>query len=488
MIEQREDVRLERSTDEIWTQVKEILSSKIQNTKHEGIIRLSQLIEVSTDEVIVGAINDIARTVIVNELTGPINEALAIVLKRPVLLKVVIDPSIKVESYEPNLFTLTSSKNNSSTVSSEQASSYNGSMQQSRPATNTAFQSGQQSRPSTPSLNQRYTFDTFVVGSHNKFCYSAARAVAEHPGQAYNPLFIYGGVGLGKTHLLQAIGNDVLAHSPNTLIRYISCERFTNELINSIRDGRMIEFRKRYRQVDILLVDDIQFILGKESTQEEFFHTFNALRDSGRQIVLSSDCPPKSLSNLEERLRSRFEWGLIADIQPPDFETRIAILGKKSETEGMNVPNDVLEYIASIYSANIRELEGALIRSHAYASLTGIPLTVESVAQLIRPGGNSQPKQAITIERIIETVAGHYRLESSDLKSMNRSQDFTLPRHIAMYLAHELIDMSFPRIGQAFSSRKHTSAIYAHKKIKEEMLENQELSSTVKQITHKLSN
>jgi chromosomal replication initiator protein len=337
-------------------------------------------------------------------------------------------------------------------------------------------------------LSPKYIFDTFVVGSHNRFPYSAAQAVAEKPGQAYNPLFVYGGVGLGKTHLMQAIGHSILKHSPQLSVRYISCERFTNELINSIRDDRMMDFRKRYRQIDVLMVDDIQFIQGKESTQEEFFHTFNALRDSNRQIILSSDRPPKAISHLEERLRSRFEWGLIADIQPPDLETRVAILRKKCEVDNMRVSDEVLEYIATVFTTNIRELEGALIRAHAYASLAGSTLTPSVLAGILQPVGPAQKQKAtLTIERITDVTAAYYRVESSELRSSKRSQDLAVPRHVAMYLAHELIQMSFPRIGQSFGNRKHTSALYAYSKVKEAMATDADLLNAIQQIKLQLN-
>ncbi len=374
---------------------------------------------------------------------------------------------------------------------------------------NASFQAKQRSQDSLPSgttiaqqanlanpaaslnkanLSPKYIFDTFVVGSHNRFPYSAAQAVAEKPGQAYNPLFVYGGVGLGKTHLMQAIGHSILKHSPQLSVRYISCERFTNELINSIRDDRMMDFRKRYRQIDVLMVDDIQFIQGKESTQEEFFHTFNALRDGNRQIILSSDRPPKAIAHLEERLRSRFEWGLIADIQPPDLETRVAILRKKCEVDNMRVSDEVLEYIATVFTTNIRELEGALIRAHAYASLAGSTLTPSVLAGILQPVGPAQKQKAtLTIERITDVTAAYYRVESSELRSSKRSQDLAVPRHVAMYLAHELIQMSFPRIGQSFGNRKHTSALYAYSKVKEAMATDADLLNAIQQIKLQLN-
>jgi chromosomal replication initiator protein len=396
-----------------------------------------------------------------------------------------------------------------SDIRTEQTNSAPNSAQSYAAQVNASFQAKQRSQDSIPSgttiaqqanlanpaaslnkanLSPKYIFDTFVVGSHNRFPYSAAQAVAEKPGQAYNPLFVYGGVGLGKTHLMQAIGHSILKHSPQLSVRYISCERFTNELINSIRDDRMMDFRKRYRQIDVLMVDDIQFIQGKESTQEEFFHTFNALRDGNRQIILSSDRPPKAISHLEERLRSRFEWGLIADIQPPDLETRVAILRKKCEVDNMRVSDEVLEYIATVFTTNIRELEGALIRAHAYASLAGSTLTPSVLAGILQPVGPTQKQKAtLTIERITDVTAAYYRVESSELRSSKRSQDLAVPRHVAMYLAHELIQMSFPRIGQSFGNRKHTSALYAYSKVKEAMATDADLLNSIQQIKLQLN-
>lgn len=339
--------------------------------------------------------------------------------------------------------------------------------------------------PSRSGLNPKYTFSTFVVGSNNRFCHSAAVAVAQSPGQNYNPLFVYGGVGLGKTHLMQAIGHAIMETNPDVAVRYLSCEKFTNDLINSIKDKSTVEFRKRYRNVDVLLIDDIQFIEGKESTQEEFFHTFNALRESGKQIVLSSDRPPKAFSRLEERLRSRFEWGLISDIQAPDYETRLAILRKKCDIDGITVDEGTLNHIASLFTTNIRELEGALIRVNAYANLTGQKVDQISLHSLLTPHGTPVAKPTLTVEAIIKAVAEHFKLQPADLKSKSRSGDLTTPRHIAMHLAHDLMNLSFPRIAQAFD-RKHTSAIYADNKVKELLVGDPDTAAAVSQIRRQL--
>ena len=349
-------------------------------------------------------------------------------------------------------------------------------------------------RPSRPldltrsGLNPKYTFSTFVVGSNNSFCHSAALAVAQSPGHNYNPLFIYGGVGLGKTHLMQAIGHAILENNPNAQIRYLTCERFTNDLINSIKDKSTGEFRKRYRYNDVLLIDDIQFIEGKESTQEEFFHTFNALRDAGKQIILTSDRPPKAFSRLEERLRSRFEWGLISDIQAPDYETRLAILRKKCDLDGIVIDDSALNHIASLFTTNIRELEGALIRVNAYANLTGQKVDQHSLHTLLTPHGTPVSKPSLTVDAIIKAVAEHYKLDPVDLKGKSRAGDLTTPRHIAMHLAHDLMSLSFPRIGQAFGSRKHTSAIYADNKVKELLVGDPAVAAAVSQIKRQLGN
>lgn len=334
-------------------------------------------------------------------------------------------------------------------------------------------------------LSPKHTFATFVVGSNNRFCHSAALAVAQSPGQNYNPLFIYGGVGLGKTHLMQAIGYAILERSPDINVRYVSGEKFTNDMINSIRDKSTTEFRKRYRNVDVLLIDDIQFIEGKESTQEEFFHTFNTLRDAGKQIVLTSDRPPKAFSKLEERLKSRFEWGLTSDIQAPDYETRLAILRKKCDSDKLPVDDDTLNHIATLFTSNIRELEGALIRISAYNKMTGERIDQRTLHTILSPHGTPKTAPTLTMDSIINAVSDYYKVDTAALKSSSRSADITLPRHIAMHLAHELMHLSFPRIGEAFG-RKHTSVIHANTKVKALLISDPNVASAVSQISRKL--
>src|SRR5690625_966779 len=335
-------------------------------------------------------------------------------------------------------------------------------------------------------LNMNNTFETFVIGSGNRFSHAASLAVAEAPAKAYNPLFIYGGVGLGKTHLMHAIGHYVLEHKPNAKVSYLSSEKFTNEFINSIRDNKTESFRNRYRNVDVLLIDDIQFLAGKESTQEEFFHTFNALHEDNKQIVISSDRTPKEIPTLEDRLRSRFEWGLITDITPPDLETRIAILSKKANAEGLEIPNEVMLYIANQIDTNIRELEGALIRVVAYSSLVNAdidtPLAVEALRDIIP---NHQPKK-ITVAAIQKLVAQEYGIQIEDFAARKRTHSIAFPRQIAMYLSRKLTELSLPKIGEEFGGRDHTTVMHACTKIEELLEEDPEFKNTLNSLEEKL--
>jgi chromosomal replication initiator protein len=317
-----------------------------------------------------------------------------------------------------------------------------------------------------PGLGARYSFDTFIVGPSNQFAHAASRAVAESPSRSYNPLFIYGGVGLGKTHLMHAIGHYVQTNSKPLKLTYISSERFMNEMINALRYDRVLDFRERYRSVDVLLVDDVQFLAGKEGTQTEFFHTFNALYDAQKQIVISSDCPPHEIPSLEERLRSRFEWGLIADIQPPDIETKVAILKKKAEAEGIPLPDNVAIYIAGKIKSNIRELEGSLIRLIAYASLTGREISLPLAQDVLRNVLQNDDR-AITIEIIQKFVSEYYQLKLGELKSRNNSKSIATPRQIAMYLCKNLTSASLPEIGKSFGGKHHSTVIHSIRKIEE---------------------
>jgi chromosomal replication initiator protein len=334
-------------------------------------------------------------------------------------------------------------------------------------------------------LNSRYTFDAFVIGSGNQFAHAACRAVAERPSKAYNPLFLYGGVGMGKTHLMQAIGHEIKRRQPQVAICYVSSEKFTNEMINSLRYDKMISFRDKFRNVDVLLVDDIQFLTGKERTQEEFFHTFNALHESMKQIVIASDRSPKELAEVEDRLRSRFEWGLIADIQPPDLETKVAILQKKSDQEKVTLPTDVALYIASNIRSNVRELEGALIRLVAHSSLIGAEITLPYAQQVLKNFIDSQARK-VTIESIQKAVAEQFGLRLVEIKAKNNSRAIVYPRQIAMYLAKHLTEASLPEIGRQFGGKHHTTVLHSVEKIDTVRKNDKDLNRLINKMTEQL--
>ncbi len=335
-------------------------------------------------------------------------------------------------------------------------------------------------------LNSRYQFDAFVIGSGNQFAMAAAQAVAERPSKAYNPLFLYGGVGMGKTHLMQAIGHDVKRRQPHALITYVSGEKFTNEMFNSVRYDKMTSFRDKFRNVDLLLIDDIQFLAGKERTQEEFFHTFNTLHESMKQIVIASDRPPKELADFEDRLRSRFEWGLIADIQPPDLETKVAILQKKAESERMQLPTDVALFIASNVRTNVRELEGALIKLIAHCSHYGVEATLAVAQQCLKQFIDTQVRK-ISIETIQRTVAEQFGMRVAELKQKNNSRQIVVPRQIAMYLAKQLTEASLPEIGRQFGGKHHTTVMHSIGKIDEQRRTDKDLNRTINKLMETLS-
>ena len=334
-------------------------------------------------------------------------------------------------------------------------------------------------------LNPRYTFDAFVIGSGNQFAHAACQAVAERPSKAYNPLFLYGGVGMGKTHLMQAIGHEIKRRQPQCAICYVSSEKFTNEMINSLRYDKMTSFRDKFRGVDVLLVDDIQFLAQKERTQEEFFHNFNALHETMRQIVIASDRPPKELAEVEDRLRSRFEWGLIADIQPPDLETKVAILQKKSEQEKVTLPTDVALYIAHNIRSNVRELEGALIRLVAHSSLTGAEITLPYTQQVLKNFIDSQARK-VTIESIQKAVAEQFGLRLVEIKAKNNSRAIVYPRQIAMYMAKHLTEASLPEIGRQFGGKHHTTVLHSVDKIDGARKNDKDLNRLLNKLTEQL--
>ena len=335
-------------------------------------------------------------------------------------------------------------------------------------------------------LNPKYTFNTFVTGKSNEFAHAASLAVAEAPAQAYNPLFIYGGVGLGKTHLMHAIGHFILSENPDAKVVYVSSEKFTNELINSIREYKNEEFRNKYRNVDVLLIDDIQFIAGKEGTQEEFFHTFNALHENNKQIIISSDRPPKDIPTLEDRLRSRFEWGLTTDIQTPDLETRMAILRKKANLENLEMPDDVMLLIADKIHSNIRELEGALIKVVAYSSLTNKSITTELAEEALKDIISNHKSVEITVDLIKDKVSKKFGIRMDEFNSKKRTRAIAYPRQIAMYLTRDLTDLSLPKIGDEFGGRDHTTVIHACEKISNDILSDHMLRKKINDIMEEL--
>ena len=339
-------------------------------------------------------------------------------------------------------------------------------------------------------LNPKYRFDTFVVGNNNKFAHSASLAVAESPGEAYNPLYLYGGAGLGKTHLMHSIGHFILDQNPDKKVLYVTSEQFTNEVIESIRSGnaaKMNKFREKYRTGDVLLIDDVQFIIGKESTQEEFFHTFNVLHAAGKQIILSSDKPPKEMETLEERFRSRFEWGLIADIQPPDYETRMAILKKNAENCNKEINEDILDYIATNIKSNIRELEGAYNKVIAFSRLNKVEITLDNVKEALNDIISPNVSRQITPQLIISVVAEHFGITADDITSKRRNSEFVLPRQICMYLCRKLTDESLQNIGKALGKKDHTTVIHGIDKITDDMQVNEELKNKIDIITKKIN-
>lgn len=336
--------------------------------------------------------------------------------------------------------------------------------------------------PNESNLNPKYVFETFVIGNSNRFAHAAAQAVANNPAHAYNPLFLYGGVGLGKTHLMHAIGNRIKQNNPSMKVLYTSSEKFTNEIINSIQNKTTEAFRQKYRNIDCLIIDDIQFLKGKEQTQVEFFHTFNALKDANKQIIISSDRPPREIETLEDRLRSRFDQGLTADIQPPDLETRMAILRTKAASDNIELPNDVITLLATNIATNIREIEGAYTKIVAYTSLMDMPITVETAQKVLTDMGNDVKTKQITFEGIIKVVAEHYNIKEEELFNKKRTQNIAFPRQIAMFLCRELADLSYPRIGELFGGRDHTTVIHAYEKISNAKNSNLSLQTEIQEM------
>lgn len=444
---------------QLWQHILKILSNELNNDmSFNTVLKPSRLATLDDGRAVIEVPNDFIKSVIERRYLNLIKDIFNSVLKQNTSVEVRINPT----GFDSEL------------------------VQENLPISDDTSEVKAFSDDLTPSLNQKYTFDTFVVGNSNRFAHAASQAVAESPAKAYNPFFIYGGVGLGKTHLMHAIGHYILQRDPNCKVVYLSSEKFTNELINSIRDDKNVEFRNKYRTIDVLLIDDIQFIAGKERTQEEFFHTFNALHDANKQLVISSDRPPKEIPTLEERLRSRFEWGLITDIQPPDFETRIAILQKKAMMENLIIPDDVINFIATKIETNIRELEGALIRVVAYSSLTNCPIDMQLAEQVLKDLiPNGKPKQVTSVQ-IVKEVGNYFSINPEDFKSKKRTKDLAFARQVAMYLCCELTDLSLPKIGEEFGGRDHTTVIHARDKITSDMQQDIQLLNAIESIKKKI--
>ena len=480
-----------------WEAALASLTEEQLPAQQRAFVTLTQPLGLVGDTALVAAPNEFTKDVLETRLRPIVVEALTATIGQEVRLAVTVDPSITpavddittdemadatyADAIEPattpdspaapwDMSANTSTNANASGRSSE-----------ARPGTGSP-----DTRSGDGRLNDKYIFDTFVIGSSNRFAHAAAVAVAEQPARAYNPLFIYGGSGLGKTHLLHAIGHYTRTLYKGTHVRYVSSEEFTNEFINSIRDDKAAAFQRRYRETDVLLVDDIQFLSGKVQTQEEFFHTFNTLHNANKQIVITSDLPPKQLQEFEDRMRSRFEWGLITDVQPPDLETRIAILRKKTKHERLVAPPEVLEYIASKISTNIRELEGALIRVTAFASLNRQPVDLTITEIVLKDLLPSETGPEITAAQIMAATAAYFGVTVEDLCGSSRSRVLVTARQIAMYLCRELTDLSLPKIGQAFGGRDHTTVMHADRKIRQLMAERRSLFNQVTDLTSRI--
>lgn len=452
---------------QVWRQCLEVLERQLPKSSIENWLRTTKPVAVVDDTIIVGVQGEFAKDRLESRYGHLLRQALKELTQRNMNLKFVSNPNL-IEDSTPEL------------TGGQNGTAVQPAMPRPAPMP-TAIPEGL-AKP----LNPRYTFETFVVGNSNRFAHAASLAVAETPARAYNPLFIYGGVGLGKTHLMHAIGHFVCSQNPHTRVAYISTETFTNEFINALRDNSTLEFQNKYRHVDVLLIDDIQFLAGKERTQEEFYHTFNAIHEANKQIVISSDRPPKEIPTLEDRLRSRFEWGLICDIQAPDLETRIAILRKKAQIESLDVPDEVMSYIATNIERNIRELEGALTRVVAYSAMMRSPVTTDLAMYALKDILPPHRPRQVTIDAIKQVVAEHYNIRLQDFEVRNRTRSVAFPRQIAMYLSREMTDSSLPKIGEEFGGRDHTTVIHACDKIAEDMRHDPAFAATVEQLVARI--
>ena len=467
----------ESDLNAVWAQAIGTLADGALSPQQRAFVDLTKPLGLVGDTALIAAPNDFTKDVLETRLRPLVVQALTETLGRDIKLAVTVDTSIA-----PALDETTDEVADATYADAEAEQALpEPELPEQRPGAGAPGTKAEDAR-----LNAKYTFDTFVIGSSNRFAHAAAVAVAEQPARAYNPLFIYGGSGLGKTHLLHAIGHYTRTLYKGTRVRYVSSEEFTNEFINSIRDDKAAAFQRRYRDVDVLLIDDIQFFSGKVQTQEEFFHTFNTLHNANKQIVITSDLPPKQLQDFEDRMRSRFEWGLITDVQPPDLETRIAILRKKSVQERLVAPPEVLEYIASKISTNIRELEGALIRVTAFASLNRQPVDLTITEIVLKDLFPSDAGPEITAAQIMAAAASYFGVTVDDLCGSSRSRVLVTARQIAMYLCRELTDLSLPKIGQAFGGRDHTTVMHADRKIRQLMAERRSLFNQVTDLTSRI--
>jgi chromosomal replication initiator protein len=488
----------------LWSRTLERLNAQGElSPQYQAWISLTRPLALVEDTVVLAAPHDFAKDVLESRLRPALTSALAAEIGRDVRVAVTVEPPPPGDAADApdradaaerarddrrdDLRTVVPTENSAGGGAGQRQSSDDATYAQpARAHLGTGREPGGRREVEPARLNPKYTFETFVIGASNRFAHAAAVAVAEAPAKAYNPLFIYGESGLGKTHLLHAIGHYAMGLFHGARVRYVSSEEFTNDFINSIRDGKAEGFRRRYREVDVLLVDDIQFLENKEQTQEEFFHTFNTLHNANKQIVISSDRPPKQLVTLEDRLRNRFEWGLLTDVQPPELETRIAILRKKAAQERLNVPNEVMEYIASKIASNIRELEGALIRVTAFASLNrqGVDLSLAEVVLKDLIPDSQGPE--ITAATIMAATASYFGISLEDLCGSSRSRVLVTARQVAMYLCRELTDLSLPKIGQHFGGRDHTTVMHADRKIRSLMAERRSVYNQVTELTNRI--
>ena len=478
----------DESVTQVWDRtVAEIEQSPDVTPRQFAFVKLARPLGLLNDTLLLAVGNDLTKDYLESRVRIEVTEALSHALGREARFAITVDSDLETAEHTSLRPSATSSPEISETTHTDDDDDDDDDDEPLQPAYMRQRSNHGKKPPVEPvRLNPKYLFETFVIGASNRFAHAAAVAVAEAPAKAYNPLFIYGDSGLGKTHLLHAIGHYAHNLYPSVRVRYVNSEEFTNDFINSIRDDKAGAFQRRYRDVDVLLVDDIQFLQGKEQTMEEFFHTFNTLHNANKQVVITSDLPPKQLNGFEDRMRSRFEWGLITDVQPPDLETRIAILRKKAGSERLQAPDDVLEYIATKISANIRELEGALIRVTAFANLNRQQVDRSLAEIVLQDLISDENAEQITSSTVIGQTASYFGLAIEDLCGPSRSRVLVTARQIAMYLCRELTDMSLPKIGQAFGNRDHTTVMHANRKIREQMAERRSTYNQVTELTSRI--